>query len=246
MKEITVFRIKFHPLYRSEFISIIKSNLERNKKIVQIGINSASVNEIADNEELRIAVNNADLVNIDGISVTWALRFLGYKVPERVATPDLADDVLKMAENEEFSVFLFGARENIILLCKERLQGFFPKLKISGCRNGYYQPEEETSIVEFINSTKPDILFIGMPSPQKELFFEKYKHQLYSKYILGVGGYFDILSGLTRRAPEWMQKTGLEWLFRFIQEPCRLWRRYLLGNLKFIWLVAKEKLTKRK
>jgi N-acetylglucosaminyldiphosphoundecaprenol N-acetyl-beta-D-mannosaminyltransferase len=149
MKEISAFKIKFHPLYKSEFLSIIKSNLEKKKKTVQIGINSASVNEIVKNEELRKAVNNTDLINIDGISVTWALRFLGHKIPERVATPDLTDDVLKMAENEGFSVFLFGARENIILLCKERLQDFFPKLKISGCRNGYYQTEEETSIVEY-------------------------------------------------------------------------------------------------
>lgn len=243
MKEISAFKIRFHPLYKSEFLSIIKSNLEKKKKIVQIGINSASVNEIVKNEELRKAVNNADLINIDGISVTWALRFLGHRIPERVATPDLADDVLEMAENEGYSVFLFGAKENIILLCKERLKGLFPKLKVSGCRNGYYQAEEEAAIVEFINAAKPDILFIGMPSPQKELFFEKYKHRLYPNYILGVGGYFDILSGLIRRAPEWIQKAGLEWLYRFLQEPGRLWRRYLLGNTKFIWLMVKEKLT---
>jgi N-acetylglucosaminyldiphosphoundecaprenol N-acetyl-beta-D-mannosaminyltransferase len=85
-----------------------------------------------------------------------------------------------------------------------------------------------------------------MPSPKKELFFEKYKYRLYSNYILGVGGYFDILSGLIRRAPKWIQKVGLEWFYRFLQEPYRLWRRYLPGNAKFIWLVVKEKLTIKK
>jgi N-acetylglucosaminyldiphosphoundecaprenol N-acetyl-beta-D-mannosaminyltransferase len=246
MKEIKAFGIKIHPLYKSEFLSIIESGLEKKGKLIQIGVNSASINEIVRNEKLSEAINNADLINIDGISVVWALRLMGHKIPERVATPDLANDVLAMAEDKGFSVFLFGARETVILSCKEKLLETFPNLKISGCRNGYYQPEEESSIVELINRVQPDILLIGMPSPQKELFFQSYKNQLSSNYILGVGGYFDIIAGITKRAPVWMQKIGMEWFFRFLQEPVRLFRRYLLGNAQFVWLVIREMVVKRK
>jgi N-acetylglucosaminyldiphosphoundecaprenol N-acetyl-beta-D-mannosaminyltransferase len=243
MKEIKFFNIKVHPLSRSEFLSIIKSNLTDGNKLIQIGVNSASVNELEKNEPFRRAVSNADLVNIDGVSVVLALRFMGYKVPERVATPDLADDILKMAEKEGFSVFLFGARETTVISCKENLQDKFPGLKIVGYRNGYFQPGEEPLIVEHINKSNPDILLIAMPSPTKELFFDNYGQQLKVKYILGVGGYFDIKAGLVRRAPKWVQNIGMEWFYRFIQEPRRMWRRYLLGNTHFFWLVLKEKFS---
>ncbi len=246
MKEIKIFNIRVHPWRKSDFVSVIKSNLENGNQLTQIGVNSASVNELTRNDELRRAVNNADLVNIDGMSVVWALCFLGYKVPERIATPDLADAVLAMAEKERFSVFLFGAREQNIFTCAKNLVITFPELVIAGYRNGYYQAEDESLIVDMINKAKPDILLIGMPSPQKELFFEKYRNELTSKYILGVGGYFDIVSGYTKRAPKWMQNIGMEWFYRFIQEPRRLWRRYLIGIIQFLWLVTKEKFRRKK
>lgn len=241
MQEIEIFNIRIHPLQMSEFLSIIKSNIENGDQITQVGVNSATINDLVKNEELRRAVNNADLVHIDGMSVVWALRYLGYKVPERVATPDLADEVMKMAEKEKFSIFLLGAKETILLSCKENLLKTFPELEIAGCQNGYYMPEEEPLMVERINKVKPDILFIGMSSPKKELLFEKYRHTLNAKYILGVGGYFDIISGHLKRAPQWMQNIGMEWFFRLIQEPRRMWRRYLIGINQFLWTVLKIK-----
>jgi N-acetylglucosaminyldiphosphoundecaprenol N-acetyl-beta-D-mannosaminyltransferase len=244
MEEIKIFNIKVHPLHRSDFISLIKSNIENGNRMVQFGVNSATVNEATRDEKFRNVINNADLINIDGMSVVWALRSLGYKVPERVATPDLADDVLAMAEKEKFSIFLLGAREEILLLCQKKLKEIFPEMSIAGYQNGYYQTEEENKIIDMINTAKPDILLIGMSSPKKELFFEQYKHTLSAKYILGVGGYFDILSGHTKRAPKWMQNIGLEWVFRLVQEPRRMWRRYLIGNNKFLWIVIKEKFRK--
>jgi len=241
MKEIRAFNIRIHPLCRTEFLSIIKSNLKDGNQVVQIGVNSASINGLVKNGDFRRAVNNADLVNVDGVSVVWALRFLGYKVPERVATPDLADDILSMAQKEGYSIFLLGAKDSILFSCKKNLEAAYPKLKIAGYRNGYFKAEEESLIVDSINEVKPDILFLGMPSPQKELFFEKYRHSLTARYILGVGGYFDIISGFTKRAPPWVQKIGMEWFHRFIQEPGRMWHRYMVGTSKFLGLVIKEK-----
>lgn len=241
MDEILFLNIRIHPVPKSEFLRVIESNLKKGNQIVQNGLNSASINELEVNEELKQAYNNSDLINIDGMSVVWALRFLGYNVPERVACPDLADDILEMAEKNNFSVFLFGAKETNLLLCKKKLLGRFPNLIIAGILNGYYKENEELSIVAKINNAKPDILLLGMPSPRKELFVEKYRKNLNVKYIFGVGGLFDIISGLKKRAPQWIQNIGMEWGYRFAQEPNRMWRRYLIGNFKFIWLVFKEK-----
>jgi len=241
MKEIKIFNIKTHVLYKKEFLDIIASNLKEGKQIVQNGVNAASIIGLTNNRELIQAYNNSDLINIDGMSMVWALRFLGYSVPERVACPDLANDVLKLAEKENYSIFLFGAKEASLSQSIKNLKNSFPKLNIAGHRNGYYQASEELGIVEMINNSNPDILLLGMPSPQKEFFVEKYKDQLQVKYFFGVGGFFDILSGKIKRAPVWMQKSGLEWFYRFIQEPRRMWSRYIIGNIKFIILVLKEK-----
>lgn len=246
MKEIKAFNINIHPLPRSEFLSIIENNLRKEIKTIQNGVNAASIISFYKNEKLRNAIVKSDLVNIDGISVVWALRFLGYDIPERVACPDLATEILALAEKENYRVFLFGAQETSLLLCMKNLQTSFPKLILAGFRNGYYQEEEELSIKNIINDSKPDILFLGMPSPQKELFVDKYKSVLTAKYIFGIGGFFDILSGYKKRAPRWIQKIGMEWFYRFIQEPKRMWRRYLIGNTEFIWLVIKEKLNQSK
>lgn len=246
MREIEIFNIKVHPLLKSEFLSYIESNLGNGCQVVQNGVNAASIIEIVKNDNLRRAINNSDLVNIDGVSVLWALRILGYQVSERVPCPDLAEDILSLAEIRHYSVFLFGAQEASLLLAIDSLQKRYPNLKIAGYRNGYYKSEDEPAIVDMINSANPDILFLGMSSPNKELFVEKYRKLLSAKYFLGVGGFFDIISGAKKRAPLWMQKIGMEWFYRFIQEPHRMWRRYIIGNSRFIWLVLKEKLRKNK
>ncbi len=243
MNQINAFNIKVHPLSLNEFVTIIKESMRQRKRLVQFGVNSATVNETHKNEEFLRVINSADLLNIDGMSVVWALRCLGHKVPERVATPDLADGVLAMATEEKFSVFLFGATDAVLSQCRDNLKLTYPKLKVAGCRNGYFQPHEESLIIDQINISGADILLIGMSSPKKELLFDKYRDKLKPYYVLGVGGYFDILSGRTKRAPKWMQDRGLEWVFRLIQEPKRMWRRYLIGNNKFLLTLIKEKFS---
>ena len=245
IKVINIFNIKIHPLRRTEFLSIIESGIKSGRQIAQFGVNSATINDIVRNEEFRHIINSADLVHIDGMSVVWALRSFSYSVPERVATPDLADGILAMADREEMSVFLFGAKEATLSLCRKNIEKKYPHLKIAGSRNGYYLPEEEESIFNIINEASPDILLLGMSSPKKELFFESYRHKIRARYILGVGGYFDILSGQIKRAPRWMQNSGMEWFFRLLQEPRRLWKRYLIGIHQFFWLVTREKFRKR-
>jgi len=228
-------------LCKQEFLDIINLNLREGNQIVQNGVNAASIIGLKNNNELIHAYNNSDLINVDGMSMVWALRFFGYSVPERVACPDLAKDILAIAEKENYSIFLFGAKEESLIQSLKKLKEEYPKLNLVGHRNGYYKITEESAIVEMINNSNPDILLLGMPSPKKELFVEKYKDQLQVKYLFGVGGFFDILSGKLKRAPVWMQNRGLEWVYRFIQEPRRMGHRYIIGNIQFIILVLKEK-----
>lgn len=241
MNHINVFNIKIHPATLNEFVQFIKQSLIQKKRLVQFGVNSATVNEATDNIEFCRVINSADLLNIDGMSVVWALRLLGYRIPERVATPDLAEGVLEMAAEQNFSVYLFGATESVLTLCIERLKKQYPELRIAGWRNGYYSPDEENLIIEQINQSSADILLIGISSPKKEMLYGRYREILHAKYILGVGGFFDILSGRTKRAPKWLQNIGLEWVFRLIQEPRRMWKRYLIGNNRFLMTLLREK-----
>jgi len=113
---------------------------------------------------------------------------------------------------------------------------------IAGYRNGYYGNEEEESIVKEIADSKADILFVAITSPKKEIFLNKYKRAINVPFTMGVGGSFDVVAGITKRAPLWMQKAGLEWFYRFAQEPRRMWKRYLIGNAQFVFLILKQKL----
>lgn len=241
MTSILFFNVKINPLYKSEFLDIIELNIKNGTRIVQNGLNAAAINLLVVNEELRNAYNNSDLINIDGMSIVWALRYLGHSIPERVACPDLTEDILAMASKNNNTLFLLGAKESTLSECKKSMLENFPNLKIVGSQNGYFKEQEEPSIIEKIKSVNPDILLIGMPSPFKELFIEKNKHQFNIKYYLGVGGLFEVYAGEKKRAPKWMQNIGMEWFYRFIQEPLRLFRRYFIGNFKFVWLVLKEK-----
>lgn len=246
MRGIRIFNITINPLSRAEFIDIISLNLQAEKLLVQNGVNAASIVELVHNDALKEAYNNSDLINIDGMSLVWTLRILGYKVPERVSCPDLADDVLCMAEKNGYKVFFWGAKEESLQLCITRVLEKYPLLGIAGYRNGYFSDNEEKSIFNQINESDTDILFLGMPSPRKELLVMKYRKQINPCYILGVGGYFDILAGFTKRAPLWLQKTGLEWVYRLLQEPKRMWKRYILGNFQFIAIIIKEIFRRRK
>jgi N-acetylglucosaminyldiphosphoundecaprenol N-acetyl-beta-D-mannosaminyltransferase len=116
----------------------------------------------------------------------------------------------------------------------------YPAIRIAGYRNGYWKPEEEQSIVDSIRTAAPDLLFVAISSPKKEQFLGKHLREMNVPFVMGVGVSFDVVAGITQRAPDWMQKSGLEWLYRFLQEPRRMFRRYFIDDSLFFWLLAKE------
>ena len=148
--------------------------------------------------------------------------------------------LLTLAERKNYRVFFLGATEDVIRRAVDKIKKLFPKLMIAGYRNGYWSEKEEESVVNTIKHSSPDILFVGISSPKKEYFLNTYISKMNVPFSMGVGGSFDVIAGKKSRAPLLLQKCGLEWFWRLMQEPRRMWKRYLIGNVIFIWLVIKE------
>jgi len=144
--------------------------------------------------------------------------------------------LLERSSAKNRSVYFLGASRSVVTEVVKSVSNNYPGLRIAGFRDGFFNKAEEKTVVDEIRKSKPDILFVAMPTPKKENFLAKWHNYINVPVCHGVGGSFDVLAGLTKRAPFWMQKSGLEWLYRVIQEPRRMWRRYLITNTIFIKL----------
>lgn len=199
-------------------------------------LNAAKVVEISSSPELAGVVSRCDLVSVDGQAVVWAARVLGSPVPERVAGVDLFDRLLGEAAATGLPVYLLGAREEVVRRTAEIAVQRHPGLVVAGSRSGYWTPEHEPEVVADVAASGAAMLFVALPSPRKEHFMERWGPELGVPFRMGVGGSFDVVAGVTRRAPRWMQRAGLEWCYRLLQEPRRMFRRYLVGNTAFVRL----------
>jgi N-acetylglucosaminyldiphosphoundecaprenol N-acetyl-beta-D-mannosaminyltransferase len=204
--------------------------------------NASHLVAMQDDPALRQAAEAADLVTADGMSVVWASRLLGYPLPERVTGIDLLARLLEAAPREGLRVFLLGATPEVLERFAARSRAEYPGLQIAGCRDGYFGPSDHEAVVRQVAGSGADLLFVGMPSPFKDVWCERHRDRLGVRLILGVGGAFDVMAGMVPRAPCWMQAAGLEWAWRVPLEPRRLWRRYLFGNSRFLALLLRQKL----
>ncbi|HMM15427.1 MAG TPA: WecB/TagA/CpsF family glycosyltransferase [Parvibaculum sp.] len=207
-------------------------------------VNVAKLVTMQSDDELRQDVSEADLINIDGAGVVWGARLLGIPVPERVAGVDIMERLFMLCAQRGFRPYLLGAEAHVLDAVQQRLARELPSLRIAGAHDGYFRPEEEASIVEAINASEADCLFVAMPTPRKERFLRRHRDVLRASFIMGVGGSFDVYGGKVSRAPGFVQKMGLEWLFRLLQEPRRLWRRYYETNRRYaglLWAAYRKK-----
>lgn len=191
-------------------------------------------------QELRKVINDCSLINVDGMPVVWASRLLGKGLKERVAGVDLFEALMARSADKQWRVFLLGAREEVVSRVSEVYRAKYPGLRIVGFRNGYWTDSEEADVVEEIKSAKADLLFVAISSPKKELFLGKYQEEMKIPFAMGVGGTFDVAVGKVKRAPLWMQRFGLEWFYRFLQEPRRMFKRYFVDDMAFFSLLARE------
>jgi N-acetylglucosaminyldiphosphoundecaprenol N-acetyl-beta-D-mannosaminyltransferase len=190
--------------------------------------------------ELRRIINDCALINADGMPVVWASRLLGKPLKERVAGIDLFEALMGRAGDKGWRVFLLGAREEVVRAVCDTYQRRYPQLVIAGYRNGYWNEQDEAAVVEQIKSSRAELLFVAISSPKKEQFLGRYQAAMRIPFAMGVGGTFDVAIGKVKRAPLWMQRAGLEWFYRFLQEPRRMFRRYFIDDLAFVWLLIKE------
>lgn len=197
-------------------------------------VNADSINRSFFDEEYRWIIENADLVYPDGMGVVWASKFTSAPLTERVNLGDFLPQLCSLCEEGGYSVFILAGIEGVAEDAAKNLKRDFAKLRIAGAHQGYFDDEDEDKIIEKINKSGCDILLVGMGVPRQEKWLHRNRHRLNAAVLWGVGALFDYYSFRMRRAPFWMRRLGLEWLFRFILEPKRLWRRYILGNIFFI------------
>lgn len=229
-----------------ETVRIIDECIQQNKHINHVVINAGKVVAMQTDKQLFESVVSCDLINADGQSIVWAARFLGKHLPERVAGADLMQHLVHLAAKKGYKCFFLGAKEEVVKKVVEIYSEKYGNSFIAGYRNGYFSKEEESDVATQIANSGTQLLFVAITSPRKENFMYEYRDVLSKvNFTMGVGGTFDVIAGFTKRAPVWMQDIGMEWFYRFIQEPGRMWKRYLIGNSKFIWLVIKEKFSKK-
>lgn len=238
---IRLFGLAVAQLDLPQTVSWIIRTIKLGIPISHADINTFKVVQMKDDQALKESVAAADLISADGMGIVWAAKLLGKKLPDRVTGIDLMQTLVKEAAPINKTIYLLGAKpavvEKVAAIYREEYGSDFVK----GFHHGYFKESEEGSIAREIAEAKPDFLFVGMTSPRKEYFLFRQSETLAQiPYKMGVGGSFDVISGLIPRAPLWIQKIGMEWAFRLSREPVRLFKRYTLDNLKFLWLLLQE------
>lgn len=212
--------------------------------------NTDHVVRLQTDNQLRAAHAGAALCIADGMPVIWASRLLGRPLKERVTGADLLPNVCAMAAKDGRSLYLLGGLEGVAERAAHNLRARFPGLRIAGTYSppfGFERDAEECRrIAERIDRARPDILAIGLGCPKQELWIAKHRHDMRYGVALCIGAAIDFAAGNLSRAPQWMQDNGLEWLFRLAQEPGRLWKRYLVDDMAFARVVAREWFNRRK
>jgi N-acetylglucosaminyldiphosphoundecaprenol N-acetyl-beta-D-mannosaminyltransferase len=229
----------------------MQGSIERCTELIEAGVpaqhvslNAGKVVLMEDTPGLRDLVAACDIVNADGQAVVWAARACGIRLPERVAGIDLMAELLSRAEERGWPVFFLGATQDSLEAFISKVRKLHPGLRIAGSRNGYFDDDE--AVAREVAGSGARVLFVGISSPRKEEFLGRVLPTMGPVFAMGVGGSFDVWAGRTARAPKWMQRSGLEWLYRFIQEPRRMWKRYLIGNARFVALTVRERRQHRR
>lgn len=237
---VSLFGVEIDAIGLEETVRRIDGFIERGTPAQQVDLNASKLVLMQDDPRLRDIVRRCDHVSVDGQPVVWASRLLGRPVAERVPGIDLMKALLALARAKGYGVFFLGSTPEVLEAMTARLGRDHPGLRIAGSHHGYFSDLESGAIMSLIRASHPEMLFVGMPSPRKEYWLDANFHASGVLFAMGVGGSFDVLAGRIGRAPRWMRRSGLEWSYRLAQEPRRLWKRYLVGNARFLVLVGRE------
>lgn len=219
-----------------------------NRKLLITTLNAHCYN-IARSDLLYMnALLNSDIIIPDGISVTWAVKFLTSQKLHKIAGADLFFYEMERLQHMGGKCFFLGSTTNTLNQIKEKINHEYPNVIVDSYSPPFkteFSEEDNSTMVQLINSFQPDVLMVGMTAPKQEKWAYLHYHNLKVGHICCIGAVFDFYAGTINRAPQWMIHYGLEWFYRLIKEPRRMWRRYLIGNTKFIWTVFEEKINRK-
>jgi N-acetylglucosaminyldiphosphoundecaprenol N-acetyl-beta-D-mannosaminyltransferase len=233
-----LFGVEIDALDMDQTVDRIMTLIDQNVNVQHVALNAAKVVMLSKDATLRAVIRACPVVNADGQSVVVASRLLRQPLPERVAGIDLFAELVKRSAENGRSVYFLGARDDVLEEMMSRFRTQYPTLRVAGSRNGYWSDDAE--VIQQVRAAQPDLLFLAIPSPRKEFWLAEHLPALGVPFAMGVGGSFDVLAGKVKRAPKWIQRIGCEWVYRLVQEPRRMWKRYLVGNTAFMWLTVKE------
>ena len=233
--KVDILGVKVASLTMTEAIDQAETYMEGYSHAIIATANAEMIMRAVKDEELRRVLNDAALVVPDGAGTVWAARHLGCAMPERVTGFDLVQELLRRAPARRQKVFFFGAAPGIAEAAKQKAEVLYPGLSVVGTRDGYFTPTEEPAIVAAIREARPNLLLVALGVPRQEKWLAKYQEVLEVPLSIGVGGTFDVMAGVVKRAPHWMQRAKLEWLYRGLVQPQRIGR--LMALPQFVWRV---------
>ncbi len=231
----------------SQALTVVDDWIENNNQQYVCVAPVHAIMDYHNNPTLIKIANQSGLTTPDGMPVAWLLKLAGYKHASRVYGPDLMQAVCEHGRAKSYRHFLYGATSDALIHLSNRIQKRFPGLIIAGTYSPPFRElteVEDSAICQSISNSKPDILWVGLGSPKQELWMYEHQGKIDVPVMIGVGAAFDFLSGNKPQAPRWIQRLGMEWLFRLLSEPRRLWKRYLLGYPKFVYLLIKHHVFK--
>jgi N-acetylglucosaminyldiphosphoundecaprenol N-acetyl-beta-D-mannosaminyltransferase len=234
----TFLGVPLDPLSMRETVDRIGAAIDAQVPIAHLGVNAANLVLARDDPAYLVDLAAADLVTADGQSVVWGARLYGIGVPERVTGIDLMEAVLAESTRRAWTVYLLGATEEVVDALADRLAA--RGVHVAGRHHGYFSDDRAAEMAAEIRATGATILFVGMPTPRKERFVIHDAVTAGIPFSMGVGGSFDVLAGVLSRAPRLVQRLGLEWLYRLVQEPRRLLKRYVVTNTRFLMFLLAD------
>jgi len=248
IQKIDICGIKIDNVSLDEAVRAISAIIQSRKLSYVVTPNVDHIVKLQKDPEFRDIYSNAALVLPDGMPLLWAAKFIGTPLKEKISGSDLLPKLCEVAAEKGYKVFFLGGREVSAAKAAEVLKAKYQKLNVAGtyCPPfGFERDEQENDkIIRMIKAACPDILFVGLGAPKQEKWIYKYKDRYQAPLSIGIGVSFEFMAGMVRRAPIWMQKSGLEWFWRLMMEPARLWKRYLIDDMLFFRLILKQKISR--
>lgn len=249
-EKIKILQTEINPIDYEETLSFVEHWIQQKKRpaacIVQANV--FSLVNAKEDKLYRKILYETDLVVPDGMPLVWFLKGKGIDIKDRVYGPDLMLRMCNLANERSWRVFLYGGKSDVVEKLKRKLHEVFPKLRIVG---NYSPPfrnltqQEDDEICQLINSVDPDILWVGLGGVKQDIWMHEHKNRIDVSIIHGVGAAFDFISGQIPQSPRWMMRVGLEWAFRLCVEPKRLWKRYTIANIKFLFYICLSLFNKK-